>query len=262
MLNYIDVHTHLCDEKIKTQFDAVRDRYLSSNVNFVVDSGCSVITSKTCKDNAEKYNEVYFTAGVHPDDVNNYNDSDYNVLKELSTHKKCIAIGEIGLDYHYDGYNKEKQAYVFKTLLRLANSLNMPIVIHSRDACKDTLDILKEHKNYLNNGFLMHCYSESYETAKELLKLGAYFSFGGSLTFKNSKRGEVLKRLPIDRILFETDAPFLTPMPYRGQINESKNVTYVYNYVSNLLGVNEEELVKIVEGNFKRLFKKVCSQTL
>ena len=257
MLNFIDVHTHLCDEKIATNFDGVRERYLNANVNYVVDSGCSVKTSESCKNNAEKYEEVYFTAGVHPQEATDrFNYEDMSTLLELAKHKKCLAIGEIGLDYYWGGYDKEKQIKLFKELIYQANGLDLPIVIHSRSACKDTVDILKENKSLLKNGFLMHCYSESYETAKELLKLGAYFSFGGALTFKNSKRGEVLKNLPIDRIIFETDAPFLTPMPFRGQTNEPSYVLYVYKYVSELLNMPLENLAETVEDNFKTLFRK------
>ncbi len=262
MLNFIDVHTHLCDEKITVQFNGVRERYLNANINFVVDSGCSVKTSKSCMENAEKYSEVYFTAGVHPQEATDrFNYEDVPTLIELAKHKKCIAIGEIGLDYYWGGYDKDKQIKLFKELIYHADALNLPIVIHSRSACKDTVDILKGNKSLLKNGFLMHCYSESYETAKELLKLGAYFSFGGALTFKNSRRGEVLKNLPIERVLFETDAPYLTPMPFRGQVNESSYVLYVYKYVSELLNVPLENLAKIVEDNFKTLFTKVRSQT-
>ncbi len=258
MLNFIDVHTHLCDEKITVQFDGVRERYINANVNYVVDSGCSVKTSKSCMENAEKYNEVYFTAGVHPQEAtDSFDYGDLPTLFNIAKHKKCLAIGEIGLDYYWGGYDKDKQIKLFKELIYNADALNLPIVIHSRSACKDTVDILKANKPLLKNGFLMHCYSESYETAKELLKLGAYFSFGGALTFKNSKRGEVLKKLPIDRVLFETDAPFLTPMPFRGQVNEPSYVLYVYKYVAELIGMGLEELAKTVENNFKTLFKKV-----
>ena len=151
----------------------------------------------------------------------------------------------------------EKQIKLFKELIYQADALNLPIVIHSRSACKDTVDILKENKSLLKNGFLMHCYSESYETAKELVKLGAYFSFGGALTFKNSRRGEVLQKLPIERVLFETDAPYLTPMPFRGQTNESGYVIYVYRYVAELLGISVEKLQEITENNFTTLFKKI-----
>ena len=262
MLNFIDVHTHLCDEKILVQFDGVRERYLKSNVKYVVDSGCSVRTSKSCMENAEKYGEVYFTAGVHPQEANDrFNFQDLTDLLKIAEHKKCLAIGEIGLDYYWDGYDKDNQIKLFKELIYNADALNLPIVIHSRSACKDTVDILKANKSLLKNGFLMHCYSESYETAKELLKLGAYFSFGGALTFKNSKRGEVLTKLPIDRILFETDAPYLTPVPFRGQTNEPSYVVCVYKYVSELINMGLGDLSKTIENNFKTLFKKAVSQT-
>ncbi len=262
MLNFIDVHTHLNDSKLKDNLDEVRRKYLSNGVNFVVDSGCSYQSTKMCLDNAEKYSEVYFTAGIHPDTANNgFNEKEFLLIKEYATHKKCIAIGEVGLDYYYDGYNKENQKEIFVKFLTLANELNLPVVIHSRSATKDTLDILKGNKNLLSNGFLMHCYSDSYEIAKELLKLGARFSFGGSLTFKNSKRGEVLSKLPLDSLMFETDAPYMSPEPLRGRINESANVIYVYEFVAQLLKMPIEDLALKIENNFKSLFKKVCSQT-
>ena len=251
----------ITDKILNGNLDAVRSNYLKENVKFIVDTGCDVETTQKAYLNAKKFEEVYFTAGIHPGQVGENFNNDMVDIKSLAKDLKCLAIGEIGLDYHYDGYNKESQIKAFVMGLELASSLNFPVVIHSRDACLDTLNVLKENSSLLKNGFLMHCYSESVETAKELLKLGAYFSFGGSLTFKNSKRVEVLKALPLDRVLFETDAPYLTPVPFRGSINEPKNVSCVYNFAKNALNVTEEFLQEKIEANFKALFKKICSQT-
>lgn len=261
MLGYIDAHTHLTDKILNGNLDAVRSNYLKENVKFIVDTGCDVDTSKKAYLNAKKFEEVYFTAGIHPGQVGENFNNDMVDIESLAKDLKCLAIGEIGLDYHYDGYNKESQIKAFVKGLELASSLNLPVVIHSRDACLDTFNVLKENSNLLKNGFLMHCYSESVETAKELLKLGAYFSFGGSLTFKNSKRVEVLKALPLDRVLFETDAPYLTPVPFRGSINEPKNVSYVYGFAIDALSITSEVLISQIDANFKALFKKICSQT-
>ncbi len=260
MLTYIDTHTHLSDSKLIKNIEVIRDNYLKSNVNFVVDTGCDLKSSLSCKNNADKYSEVYFTSGIHPESTNSFND-DINKLEPLLLDDKCIALGEVGLDYHYEGFDKSKQIELFESQIYLANKLNLPLVIHLRDACQDMLSVLNANKNYLNNGFLMHCFSESYETAKLLLDLNATFSFGGAITFKNSKRGEVLKKLPLDRILFETDAPYLTPHPYRGQLNEPKNVIYVYKFACELFKITEETLCEKVLFNFKNLFKKICSQT-
>ncbi len=262
MLSFIDAHTHLSDSKLIDNLAEVRNRYLSNGVNFVVDSGCNLQNTKKCLENAQKYNEVYFTAGIHPDTANNgFNSQEFLQIKEFASHPKCIAIGEVGLDFYYEGYNKQNQIKSFLEYIKLSYELELPLVIHSRSATKDMLDILKANKNLLKNGFLMHCFSESYETAKELLCLGASFSFGGSLTFKNSKRGDILSKLPLDRILFETDAPYMSPVPLRGKINESANVVLVYKFVADLLKMPIEELALTVENNFKSLFKKVCSQT-
>lgn len=260
MLNYIDTHTHLSDNKLIENISQIRQNYLDNNVKYVVDTGCDIKSSIKCKANAEKYSEVYFTAGIHPESANEFN-SEALDLKDFLLHDKCLALGEVGLDYHYEGYDRDKQIKLFEEQIYLANELKMPLVIHLRDACQDMLSVLKRNKNYLINGFLMHCFSESYEISKELLNLNAFFSFGGVITFKNSKRGDVLKKLPIDRILFETDAPYLTPHPYRGQLNEPKNVVYVYKYASELLNVKEDVLCSQVDKNFKILFKKICSQT-
>ncbi len=256
MLNFIDVHTHLADKKLIESIDLVRDNYLSQGVKIVIDSGCDVETTKTCYQNSLKYNEVYFTSGVHPGSSIDFDLKDLAVIEELAKNDKCLAIGECGLDYHYEGYNKAKQFEVFESQIMLANKLNKPLVVHARDACKDTVDILTANKNYLTNGFLMHCFSESIETAKIMLDLGGYFSFGGVVTYKNAKRIDVVKQIPIDRLLIETDAPYLSPEPFRGKLNEPKNVAVTYKFISENLGYDLQDFSNIIEDNFNRLFKR------
>ena len=257
MLKYIDVHTHLCDPVIKNRLSDVRKDYKDAGLIYIVDSGCGKQSSCECKINAENYEEVYFTAGIHPQHANEIENGEENFLYDVATSDKCIAIGEIGLDYHYTKEFKEKQIELFIKQLKIANDVNLPVVIHSRDACKDTVDILKEHKNLLTRGFMMHCFSESKETALELQKLGAYFSFGGSTTFKNSKRVEVVKAISKDRLLIETDAPYLSPEPLRGRPNESKNIVHTYKFIANALNLSQDELCEICENNFKKLFTKI-----
>ena len=249
----IDSHAHLTDSRIESVLSEVREGYLSNGVKTVVDVGCSISSSKKALKNAESFSEVYFTAGCHPDDAGSVNDTALEIIKQLSQHDKCIAIGEIGLDYHYLNFDREVQKKAFISQLELAVELNKPVVIHSREACFDTIEILKGYANKLN-GFVMHCYSESKETAEILYKMGAYFSFGGVVTFKNAKKGEIIKSIGLDRILLETDCPYMAPVPFRGVMNKPEYVSLVYDKVSEILGVQKSELITAVRDNFNRLF--------
>ena len=185
---FIDSHAHLTDPAIFPNLDRVRAEYKQAGVGLVLDVGCSLKSSVDVKNNAERNDEIYFTAGCHPDSAGEVDETALSVIKELSAHKKCLAIGEIGLDYYYEGYDREVQKKAFISQLELAIKLNLPVIIHSRDAWQDTVNILKEYAPKLKKGFLMHCFSGSKEIADILIKLGAYFSFGGALTFKNSKK--------------------------------------------------------------------------
>lgn len=256
MLNFIDVHTHLADKKLIDNINAVRDNYLAQGVKLVIDSGCDIETTKVCYQNSLKYNEVYYTAGVHPGCADKFDLKDLSIIEDLAKADKCLGVGECGLDYHYEGYDKEKQFKVFESQIALANKLNKPLVIHARDACKDTVDILTANKNYLTNGFLMHCFSESIETAKILLDLGGYFSFGGVVTYKNAKRIDVVKQIPLNRLLIETDAPYLSPEPFRGKLNEPKNVAVTYKFIAENLGLDLQDFTIKIQDNFKKLFKR------
>lgn len=255
MLSFIDCHAHLTDTALISKIQEVRNNYLSNNVKIVVDTGCSLKSSLLASENAKKFEEVYFTAGIHPENSNDFLNEELLEIEKLLTLNKCIAVGEIGFDYHYEGYQSNLQKNLFYSQIELANKYNLPIVVHSRDACLDTLNALKENSSKLKNGFLMHCYSESYEVSKEILNLGGYFSFGGAITFKNSKRGEVLAKIPMDRILVETDSPYLTPVPKRGELNEPKNIVYTYQKIAEIYGVSIEKVVDVVSENFKKLYK-------
>ena len=251
---FIDSHAHLTDPAIFPNLDRVREEYKQAGVGLVLDVGCSLKSSVDVKDNAERNEEIFFTAGCHPDSAGEVDDKALSVIKGLTEHKKCLAIGEIGLDYYYEGFDREVQKTAFIRQLDLAVELSLPVIIHSRDAWQDTVNILKEYAPKLKKGFLMHCYSGSREISEILLKLGAYFSFGGALTFKNSKKSEVLKTLPIDRVLVETDCPFMAPVPYRGKVNEPKYVPVVYEFIAGVYGLNVSQVEQIVEQNFKRFF--------
>lgn len=251
----IDSHAHLTDKNLILDIDNVRKGYLDNNVKFVVDVGHSVNSSKTAKDNATKFSEVYFTAGIHPDDAGNVNNESLQTVSLLLKEKKCVALGEIGLDYHYLNFDKQVQKNAFVSQLELSIEHGMPPVIHSRDAWEDTVDILSNYSKYLKRGFLMHCYSGSSETAKILLDLGSYFAFGGVITFKNAKKDGVLKSIPLNRLLMETDCPYMAPVPHRGELNQPKFVSLVYDKTAEILNISRDSLENIIENNFKEFFK-------
>ena len=255
---FVDTHCHLDDEKLKNDLDTVIRDFKAQNVGVVVNIGCDVATSETVKSQAEKYDGVYFVAGIHPMDVKDAKDGDLEKIAELARHDKCVAIGEIGLDYYWDKTFKELQKDYFARQIALAESLRLPINVHVRDAYGDAFEILKANKDKLTYGGVMHCYSGSVETAKELLKLGFYFSFGGTLTFKNARTVlEVAKFLPKDRILTETDSPYLSPEPVRGTVNSPKNIPFIAKKLAEVRGESLEETAEYVYNNTLSLFKKI-----
>lgn len=255
-MHYIDSHCHLTDKRYEDAFKIVQAAK-EKGVKTLVDVGWNTdSTSLACK-NAEKFTNVYFTAGIHPSESLRYNDSSLSFMESFLKNEKCLAVGEIGLDYHYDDTDEKSQAELFESQIYLAHRYGLPIVVHSRDASKDVLDILTCNKNYLQNGFLMHCYSESREQAKNYLDLGGYFAFGGVVTFKNAKKEEIVISIPLDRILAETDAPYMTPEPFRGRINYPEYVVLVYEKLAKIYGVEKEYLTGRVKENFEAFFKKV-----
>lgn len=253
---FIDTHCHITDEKFTDTDGVVRD-YLAAGVYKVIDMGCDVLSSIKGKTASEKHDSVYFAAGIHPEEAGNVYGGDLDVIESLANHKKCVAIGEIGLDYYWDDGKKKEQQQLFVDQILLADKLSLPISVHSRSATKDTLDLLKEYKGKLQNGFVMHCYSGSLESAKEYIKLGGYIAFGGTVTFKNSKNlVEVVKGIQKDRILLETDCPYLAPEPLRGSINSPKNIPLIANKLREILNENQDFYYKTTE-NAKRLFFKL-----
>ena len=251
---FIDTHAHLTDKIYENNIELIRDNYLKVGVNKVIVVGYNLNSSLKAYELSTRYNEVYFAVGVHPSDAEFYTAEVEETIKRLSEDKKCVAIGEIGLDYHYEGYDKEVQKSAFIKQLKLANEVGLPVIIHTRDACSDTVDILEENRELLKRGFLMHCFSESKEIAKRLLPLGAYFAFGGAITFKNAKKQEIISSIPKNRLFAETDSPYLTPVPKRGQVNSPENVVYVYEFMSNALGESVENLKAQFELNLTTLF--------
>ncbi len=256
---YIDVHCHLTGGEFEEVggVEGALARARAQGVGVIVCSGYDLASSKQAKELSEQYAEVYFSAGFHPSELHKYAEGDLEEIRALCTHEKCVAVGEIGLDYHFeDNPPPEFQREMFVRQLKLANEVGLPVVLHSRDAAQETLEILREHASLLQKGGLMHCYSYSAEMAKDFLALGLSFSFGGPSTFKNAKKvQECVQRIPADRILSETDCPYLTPVPERGVFpNEPKNVKYVVQTMALLRNEKEEELQKRLLQNAKSLF--------
>jgi TatD DNase family protein len=251
---FIDVHAHLVDEKYESPKEVV-ERANFFGVDRMICASASYETSCKSVEFASITSGVYCTVGVHPEDCIEYDEVEFK-LKELLNNEKVIAVGEIGLDYHYENYDKEKQKEVFEKQIFLAYEAKLPIVIHSRDAMNDTLEILKRNKDKLIYGGVFHCYSGSIEEAKEILKLGFSFSFGGVCTFKNARKVvEVLDFLPVENILLETDCPYLAPTPHRGELNEPKYIPLIAEKIAEIKNLKLEEIATITTKNAERIFK-------
>ena len=221
MTDFFDSHSHYQDEKFNEDRDEALKDAFNENITKIIIPGWNIESSKQAIDIANKFDFVYAAIGVHPSDSNEK--EDLNKLYELSQNKKVKAIGEIGLDYHYENINKDLQKQYFINQIKIANNLNLPIIIHTRDAIYDTLEIVKNNK--CRNTGVFHCCPHNVELIKEALKIGYYISFSGTVTFKNAKGAkEAVNMVPLDRLLIETDSPYLSPEPYRGRRNNSINV--------------------------------------
>lgn len=254
---FIDTHCHLHDEKF-IDLDKTVAEYLRDGVEIAINAACCALTAEKGRQLAEKYPSVYFMSGCHPSDVATFDEQELNKIKSLCSHKKCVAVGEIGLDYYWPGFDKQKQKEAFISQIELANEQKLPISIHSRDATADTLEILKNNRNKLTNGAVMHCFSGSVETARELLNLGLYISFAGPLTFKNARNLlEVAKYVPDDRCLTETDSPYLAPHPLRGTQNSPKNVSLITAFLAQLKEKEIQSFSQRIMQNANELFKKL-----
>lgn len=239
----IDTHCHL-DPKEYSNLEEVIKRMKN---NIMITSGTDLESSLNVINLCNKYENVYGTIGYHPTELENYSQQNMNIIESNLNNPKVVGIGEIGLDYHYGKENKDIQIQVFKYQLDLARKYNMPVVIHSRDALEDTLNIIKQYKDLK---ITMHCFSYSKEIAKELIKMNVKIGIGGVLTFKNSiKLKEIVKEIDLKNVLLETDSPYLTPEPYRGKQNEPIYVKYVAQEIAKLKQISEEEVEKITTSN-------------
>lgn len=257
-MELFDSHAHLDDER----FDEDRENLIQSikedGVTKLISAGYSLEGSKRAVELAKKYDFIYATCGISPNDVPQSEEELWNVLKEIKDivkqNSKVVAIGEIGLDYYWNKENKEIQQKGFTEQIKLANELELPIVIHTRDAVMDTIEILKQNEAKYKGVF--HCCPLNRELVKEALKLGFYISFAGPVTFKNSKNAdEIIELVPMDKMLIETDSPYLSPEPLRGKRNDSRNVKFIAQKIADVKGISVEEIAKITYQNAKALFK-------
>ena len=253
-MSFFEQHAHYNDEKFNEDREEVIQKVYNSGVTGIVNAGYSVESSMQAIKLAEKYSFIYATCGVSPNDIPESKEEIDTQLKEIKkfakSRKKVIAIGEIGLDYYWNKENKELQKYAFIEQIKLANEMNLPIAIHTREAVMDTLEILKQ--NPVNKKGVFHCCPFNRELVKEALKLGFYISIAGPVTFKNSKNApEIIDMIPIDRMLIETDSPYLAPEPVRGTRNDSRNVKYTAQKIAELKGLTLEEVAKANNAKIK-----------
>ena len=249
--NIFDSHAHYTDKAFNDDRKNMLGSLKESGICGVINCGADLESSKESLKLAEEYDYIYFACGIHPEEVENLPENYVDILRNLAKHKKCVAIGEIGLDYYWCQDTKEKQKEVFEKQILLAEELNLPIIVHDREAHGDTLEILKKHKPQ----GVLHCFSGSVEMAKEVLKLGMYIGFGGALTFKNARKAiEVAEMLPPNRLLLETDCPYMAPVPMRGKRNDSSLIPYVAEKIGEITGLNPQEVLNIATENTKRLF--------
>lgn len=250
-----DTHTHLNVEQFDEDREEVIQRAKDNGITRIINIGFNRETIPTSMQLAEQYDFIYSAVGWHPQDAKDMLPQDLDWIESLCAHPKVVAIGEIGLDYHWDTSPKDVQKDVFREQIRLARKLKMPIIIHNRDAHQDIVQILKEERAEEVGG-VMHCFSGSWEVAKQCLDMNFYISFGGPITFKNAKQPkEVLSKVPLDRLLVETDAPYLTPHPFRGKRNETGYVRLVAEAAAEIRELKLEEIAKITTENANKLFK-------
>ena len=250
-----ETHAHYDDEK----FDEDRAELLSSmqenGIGRIINVSANLESLENTRKLMEAYPFIYGAFGLHPDEVGDLNEDVMARMRELCRMEKAVAVGEIGLDYYWDKENHEKQEYWFRRQIALAREEKLPMIIHSREEAADTLRVMKEEKSEEIGG-VIHCFSYSAEMAEEYLKMGFYLGIGGVVTFKNAKKiKEVVQMAPMERILLETDSPYLAPVPYRGKRNSSLYLPYVVREIAEIKGISEEEVIEMTEKNAVRLFQ-------
>ena len=255
MTPIFDTHAHYDDEAFDEDRDALLAELPENGIARVVNVGASLASCGRTIELMNRYDYIYGAIGVHPSETAELNDEAFEWLRQQCQPEKCVAVGEIGLDYYWDEPDRELQKEWFRRQLNLARELAKPVIIHSRDAAKDTVDLMtEEHAEEI--GGVIHCYSYTKETAEVFLKMGFYFGIGGVLTFKNAKKlKEAVAYIPLDRIVLETDCPYLAPEPNRGKRNSSLNIPYVVKALAEIKGVEEEAVRKAAWENAHKLYR-------
>jgi TatD DNase family protein len=251
----IDSHAHLQDREFNKDLDKVLARATEAGVEKIVCIGFDYMSSRQGMDLARRHKSIFATVGIHPHDAKTLDEQTLEKLYDLALKPRVVAIGEIGLDYYRNLSPREQQKKAFIEQIKLAQELEKPVVIHDRDAHQEVLEIIKKEKAGINGG-VMHCYSGHIPLALELIKEGFYISFAGPLTFKNAKKShEVAQKIPLDRILIETDCPYLSPEPFRGKRNEPAQVKLVAQKLAELRGMKFEEIARITSNNARKVFR-------
>ncbi len=249
---FFDTHAHYDDVK----FDADRYELLSSmpskGVELIVDPGSDLKTSRIAAELSERFPFVYAAAGIHPHEAEGADEAAFAEIEALCRREKTVAVGEIGLDYHYDFSPRDRQIEVFRRQMELAGALGLPVIVHDREAHEDFLKIMRDYPAVRG---VVHCYSGSLEMSREILKAGWNISFTGSITFKNNKKApEIIASMPEDRFMIETDSPYMTPVPCRGERNDSSYLKYIAGFIAQVRGTTAEEIARITLENGKKFF--------
>lgn len=250
-----DTHAHYDDKKFDDDRYEIIQKAHESGISYILNAACNIASAVEGISLSQKFEYVYAAVGIHPHNVEEINDNTLVTLADFATKAKVVAIGEIGLDYYYDTAPRKIQRHWFAEQINMAKGLNLPIIVHDRDAHEDSLDIIKS-ENAKAVGGVFHCYSGSVEMVKILLDNNFYISLGGAVTFKNARKAvEVAEYIPLDRLLLETDCPYMTPEPHRGKRNDSSYLSIVAEKIAEIKGISYEEVEKATTENAKRLFK-------
>lgn len=246
---FTETHCHIYKEYYQ-DIDEIINNAKNNGITRLINNGCDNKSNEEVIELIQKYDNMYGTLGIHPESVDTYHEDEIKFIERNCSNPKVIAIGEIGLDYHYTKENKKEQKKLLEQQLYLAEKYNLPVIIHSREATEDTINILK---NFKVRG-VIHSFSGSLETAKIYIKMGYLLGINGVITFKNSKLKEVIKEIPLENLILETDSPYLTPEPFRGKRNEPARILEIAKFISELKGINLEELARITNENIMRIF--------
>jgi TatD DNase family protein len=257
-MKVVDSHVHLTDERLVGNAHDIVGRFLDDGIEFVVEVSASVPESRTVLEFAARHENVFCTIGVHPMMVGDYDDDFETWAFAQRGNEKLVAIGEIGLDYYHLDFPPETQKSAFERQIKLADRMKLPIVIHTRDAFDDTLAVLVANKKFIRRGILFHCFSETADAVARVREhFDAFFAFGGAVTYKkNSFSADAIRAVPRDRLLIETDSPYLTPEPHRGKLNEPKNVRLVAEYVARILETSFDDVAALTTANAKTFFRQ------